>query len=380
MNKTKILFLIPSLKIAGAEKVCCNICDNLDYSEFDVHIISISDITPLYDTLINKDKIKLNTCSEPENIKLPWFSIKSFGRLYKIVNKLQPDVVHSHLWGIHCIYLYTFLIFRNKPKFVATIHSSEFIYTSKKISSRLFKFIENTAYRIFRFKLIAISDSVELMAKKTLNHNGILKIENGIDTFHFCPERKLDYIEFKENNYKFNYPVIVHVGRAAEEKRQVDIIKSIPHLIDLYPNIKLILVGRDNKDYFFEFVKELGIEKNIEFIKPNNEIIKYLSIADIGIFPSLYEGLSLAFAEMMSCGLPLIISNIPSLTEMTNQTEAALIVPTKNPEAIAEKVKYLIQNPEIAIAISKKARQLVVEKYSLVKMVDSHSKLYKSLV
>ena len=108
--------------------------------------------------------------------------------------------------------------------------------------------------------------------------------------------------------------------------------------------MKLLLVGKNNKEAFAEITNELGIENNVDFIEPTNEVIKYLSISDIGIFPSIYEGLSLSFAEMMSCGLPLVISDIPSLTEMTNYEEAALIVPTKSPEEIANKVRYLLEN------------------------------------
>ena len=82
--------------------------------------------------------------------------------------------------------------------------------------------------------------------------------------------------------------------------------------------MKLLLVGKNNKEAFTEITNELGVEDNVDFIETTNEVIKYLSISDIGIFPSIYKGLSLSFAGMMSCGLPLVISDIPSLTEMTN--------------------------------------------------------------
>ena len=83
---------------------------------------------------------------------------------------------------------------------------------------------------------------------------------------------------------------------------------------------------------------------------------------------------------MMSCGLPLVISDIPSLTEMTNYEESALIVPTKSPEEIANKIRYLLENPRVAQSIKKRARELAKNKYSIDNMIKKHIDLYKSLI
>ncbi len=377
--KINILFVIPSLEISGAEKVCCQICDNLDYDKFNVSLISLSNNVPLLDTLKNKDKINFYSCNEPEKLGFPWFSFKSFIKFNKIIRKIKPNIVHSHLWGIHCIYLLAFLFLKNKPKFLATIHSSGYIYTSNKISSRSFKFIENTIYKIFKFNLIAISNAVEDTIKKNLYYNTLTKIENGIDVSLFSPDKRIKYSIFKNNNYNNNFPILIHVGKAAENKRQIDIIKAISLIKNDFPNLKLLLVGRNNKEAFAEITNELGIEDNVDFIEPTNEVIKYLSIADIGIFPSIYEGLSLALAEMMSCGLPLVISDIPSFTEMTNHGEAALIVPIKNPVEIANKIRYLLENPGVAQSIKKRARELAMKKYSIDNMIKKHIDLYESI-
>lgn len=375
MKKIKVLFLIPSLNIAGAEKVCLNICDNLNFDNFDVYLISISNIIPLWETVKNKDKINFYTLGESAKIGFPWFSIKAYRKLSRLVKSIKPNIVHSHLWGVKCIYLFSFLGLRLKPVFIATIHNSEFIYTSKKLSSRLFKSIENFIYKLFRFHLVSISVAVDRMIRKRLCYNTITFIENGIDTDLFIPNIKSnEYIEKDKNNF----PVLIHVGRGSETKRQIDIIKAVSILRKYYPNIKLLLLGRDNKMLFGDLVKSLDLVNNIDFIPPNNEVYNYLQKADIGVFPSLFEGLSLAFAEMMSCGLPLVITDIPSLTEMTNYNEAAEIVPIKSPRDIADKIKYLIDNPEVSKLKGEKAREIAVSKYSIHVMVRKYSDLYKS--
>lgn len=378
--KINLLLLIPSLEVAGAEKVCCTICDNLDFEKFDVTLISISNNIPLWETVKHKDKIRFYTCNEPERLRFPWFSMKVLRQLYKLYKLIKPDIVHSHLWGVKCIYLYSFLIIKNKPAFIATIHSSEFIYTSKKLSSLIFKCIENFIYKLLNFHLIAISKAVDKMIRKKLHFNTITYIENGIDTDLFSPEKRAKYEQFKHDYYKNNYPILVHVGRASDTKRQIDIINALKILRDDYPNIKLLLIGKDNDLAYGEQIKKINLENNVDFISPNNEVVKYLSIADIGVFPSLFEGLSLAFAEMMSCGLPLVISDIPSLTEMTNDDEAALVVPIKSPENIANNVRLFIEDKKLAETKGANARKLAIEKYSIHVMIKKHSDLYKSIL
>jgi glycosyltransferase involved in cell wall biosynthesis len=377
-DKTKILYIIPSLAVAGAEKVCCNICDNLDYDKYDVTLISLSGNIPLWETLNHKDKINFYNLNEPEKLGFPWFTTNVFKEVFKLFKAIKPDIVHSHLWGVKCIYLYGYLFLKRKPVFIATIHNSEFIYTSKKLSSKLFKAVENIIYKLLNFHLITISNAVDKMTRKELNFSSITFIENGIDTKLFNPDARIKYKNFKRNIYCNNYPIIVNVGRASEQKRQIDIIKAVSFLKDDYPKIKLLLIGRDNESTYTEIVNDLKLENNIEFIPVTNEVIKYLSIADVGVFPSLYEGLSLAFAEMMSCGLPLVISDIPSLTEMTNYEEAASVVPVKSPYDIAKEVKSLIEDKTRAQVKGQNARRLAVEKYSIDTMVKKHMSLYKS--
>jgi len=378
-QKTRILYLIPSLRIGGAERVCLNLADNLDYNAFEVNIISLSEEMPLIKLFKNKDKIAIYSCREPHNLGFPWISFSGLYRFYKLVNQINPQVVHSHLWGRHCIYLYLFLFKRGKISFVSTIHSSEFIYISTKPIYKLFRWVESFAYKILNFRLIVISEAVKKTTIKTLSFKEIIQIENGIDTDYFKPEQRIKYTGFKDRLYKNKFPILIHAGRNGEAKRQVDIIKAIPFLRKSYPNLRVILIGRDNKINNLDLIRKLEVEEFIEFIEYSDDPLKFLSIADIAVFPSLYEGLSLSLMEMMSCGLPLIVTNVASLTEMTNGSEAAMVVPTKSPEEIAKKVALLASNRNLCQEIGSKARNVAVQRYSKKRMIVKHEELYKRI-
>jgi len=378
MIKTNILIIIPSLRIGGAEKVVCNISDNINTLINNLSIITLSDDIPLYETIKNNKDIKVYSCHEPNNLKFPWISIKAVMRFYRLFRIIKPDIVHSHLWGIHCIYLYALMFVFPKPKLVATIHSAGFIYTSSKFLHKLFRLVENTAYRIFRFNLVSISESVDEMVRHKLYYKTLHRIDNGVETNVNINEMTL--FELKDSlRLGESYPILIHVGRGSDVKRQIDIIDAMPIILVNYPQARLLLVGRENSMLFGQRINELGIENSVMILDERNDVTALLQLSDIGIFPSLYEGLPLALLEMMAAGLPLVVSDIPILKEVTEFGKAALYVSVKNPEEIAMKIKELLANPTLMNRLSSNARQIVVEKYSVKKMGNDYEKLYYSI-
>ena len=379
-RKIKILFLIPSLRIAGAEKICSSICDNLNYSEYDVYLISLSNEIPLFNTINNKYDINLFTCDEPKNLKFPWLSIKALYKFYKYIKEIKPDIVHSHLWGNHSIYLYMFLLIKNRSKFIATIHNSEFHYTSPKLVMKYFLIMENTIYRLLKFNIVSISENVNEMVRKKLYYHSLTRIDNGIDIKKFYPSEIIRNKTRKSLEIENKYPILIHIGRASEVKRQIDIIYAVSFLKDKYEDVILLLVGRDNKEEYGPLVNKLNLSNHVLFLGVSENVMEIINCADIGIFPSLYEGLSLALAEQMSCGLPMIVSNIASLKEIADDGDSALLVPIKDPRAISDAVIKLINNPELLNKLKDVGRKSVIKKYSLVNMVNAYVSLYNKVL
>lgn len=376
----KIVYLIPSLKVAGAEKICLDLSINLDNSLFNVFIISLKDEIPLAKNIANHANVRVLTLGMPDILNFPWIHLKTIIKLFRIVKKINPDIIHSHLWGAHCVYLYSLIFLKNKPKFLATIHTSGLHYDSSKLVMKYFFFLESFIYRILKFKIVSVSKNVDNMVKKKLYYLSSIQINNGIDINHFHPSETIKKKTKEILGIENKYPILLHVGRAAEVKRQRDIIEAVSILKSKYKELILLLVGRDNKEAYEELVIKLNLSENVKFLGVNENMVEIINSADIGVFPSLYEGLSIALAEQMSCGLPMVISDIPSLREMTNDGKNAILVPTKDPNAIANAVIKIISNPDLAISLGRNARNYVVQNYSLNNMVKSYELFYKKMI
>jgi len=213
------------------------------------------------------------------------------------------------------------------------------------------------------------------MVRSRLYFKNIIKIYNGINTRII---RDIDgHKALKESLRAENsYPIIIHVGRATKEKRQEDIIKAVQELLGTYPLTKLLLIGREVKKTFTPLVKELNLEDNVLLSDERNDIANLLQISDIGVFPSLFEGLPLALIEMMAAGLPLVVSDIPVLRDITGSGNAAMYVPVKNPGSISRSLNRLLSDRDLMKQLGINGRKIVEERFSLTKMVKEYTNIY----
>lgn len=365
MNKKKVLYLIPSLNTGGAEKVVIDLANNL--VDFDVSILSLRDDIPLSIALKAGSSITIYTCGL-KRTKFPYISISTFFQFIKYLRIVKPDILHSHLWGINCFYLLGVFVLKDVP-FYATIHTTQLHYTSKQFSYKFFRKLEVFIYKFFDFKIIAISDAVKMMCLNILKLKNIELINNGIDTNYY---KKIN----SEKNDKFFK--LITIGRYAEAKGHIYLLEALSILVKNYKinNIKLFFVGRELEKNLFEKVTELNLEDHVCFLGEQYDIPNQIAKVDIGIFPSIFEGFPLACGEMMSCGLPCVVSDIDPLIELTLNGEGALLTKVKSPESIAEGIFFLIKNNDFTFKLGNKARDIIIENFSIQRQIENHSKLY----
>lgn len=133
-------------------------------------------------------------------------------------------------------------------------------------------------------------------------------------------DKKFDIKKQNKLRKKYNLHnqyIIGHVGRLDFQKNQQLIIKIYNKVIKAIPDSKLIFVGA-GKDYdnLKKQVNELGLENNVMFVGVQKDIQAWYSLFDLFLFPSLFEGLSLALLEAQANGIPVLTSNMVSPEEV----------------------------------------------------------------
>ena len=108
--------------------------------------------------------------------------------------------------------------------------------------------------------------------------------------------------------------------------------------------------------------------------------MKYYQNCDVFCFLTLGEPLGIAILEAMACGKPVIASKIGGPAEIVKDAETGFLVNPRDTEAIAERIIRLIKDGKLRKKMGRKARKIVVEKYSLEKISEEYHKLYRSLI
>ena len=143
-------------------------------------------------------------------------------------------------------------------------------------------------------------------------------------------------------------------------KDQITICKALPDIFAEIPDSFCIFVGKIEtgaEDKFNECVKfceRENISEKVFFLGERNDVPMILNALDLFIFSSIQEGLGIAATEASLAKVPLLVSDIEPLLEVTGDGKFAEVFPVQNAEILAEKAIKLLKN--------KNARQILAEK------------------
>ena len=134
----------------------------------------------------------------------------------------------------------------------------------------------------------------------------------------------------RELRIKGRINVILGIGAFTENKNWLSVIEQMKSI----PNSKLILIGSGNQKLsYLEYIEENKLENKIDIINriERNELVKYYKLADIFIFPSLYDRYGYVVIEALSSGLPVLCANnVGSSTLIKDDYNGYLIDPVTN--------------------------------------------------
>jgi glycosyltransferase involved in cell wall biosynthesis len=128
--------------------------------------------------------------------------------------------------------------------------------------------------------------------------------------------------------------------------------------------------------------RDLGVSENIEFVGavPHEDIPSHLSKADVYVSTSLSDGASISLFEAMSCGLPLVVSDIPANRPWVIDGQNGFLFPVKDHEALARSLVQILKDSEMKQRFGKANRALVLERANHRKEMARVEKMYESLV
>lgn len=324
------------------------------------------------------------------------FYIFSSRKLHTIDRKFSMDVTHVNLPLVP-----SFAVPKNLGEaLVATVHSTwkgenealkhETFFnlnTNEKIVRSFNPILRFFEYRLLRRsdKIIAVSKYTkeELLKNYRLNANKIKVVYNGVDVKKFRPATNKNRIK-KELGFGDDI-VILYVGRLYSRKGLSTLLRSAPIVLRKFRNVKFVISGkglRKEVKRFRALADSLKIGRNIIFVGyfPDEKLPKLYQAADIFVFPSIYENMPFALLEALASALPVVTTRVGGIPEVINDGKNGLLVDPLDFGGLADKILYLLENPNFASEIGFSGRRIVEEKFDWRNIVDQTLEVYEEVL
>ncbi|WP_299110577.1 glycosyltransferase family 4 protein [uncultured Winogradskyella sp.] len=307
-----------------------------------------------------------------------YYNNKSISKRIKLIDKDYPiDIVETAELGL------AFISKIKSIKYIIRLHGGHHFfakYEKRKVKLRQ-AFVEKKSFRKAD-ALIAVSDFV---GKETLQ---LLGLQNRTYTVVFNP---IDVNQFYQSDLnKIEKHSIFFAGTLVEKKGIRQLIEALNYLIDEFPNVKLLIAGRDanipgtNIPYRPLLEKSITnkLEPHLEFlgVVPNSTIPSYIEKAQVCCYPSHMEAMPLAWLEVMAMSKIFIGSSIGPGREAVIDGVTGYLVNPLSPVAIAEKIKYVFNNYETCTEIAKKGRKRICEEFDINNIVEKNINTYNEIV
>ena len=176
-------------------------------------------------------------------------------------------------------------------------------------------------------------------------------------------------------------PEILH-DRA--NKRQIDLIRAAPKIINTFPNAKILLVGSGwgeagelEMERAKQLVEKLSLQESVIFTGYRSNVNHILSTIDLAVQASLSENLG-GTIESLLVECPTIATRTGGQVDSIRNGETGFLVEQDKPDALADGVIQMLQNPSNAKRMAANGRQLMLEKFTLRTTVDDLDELYRS--
>ncbi len=305
-----ILYVIDSLAGGGAEKLLNDILPLED--EFNAQLLIVISENDIYKESIENKGIEVHVV--PEHIKS---HPRIIGYIINFIKASKFDIVHANLFPVtyYCSVAKR-MNKKNFPILIMTEHSTD----NKRRHHKSLRVIEKRIYRSYD-KIIAISNGtkkglIDWLGYKEIGRKCIV-IKNGIEwkTFYYAQpyERTQLFRRIAEDDI-----LICMIGSLKALKNHSLMLEV---LADLPLRYKLLIVGEGSlRKNLEEEAYDKGLNDRIVFTGFRRDIPQIMHTVDIVVVPSRWEGFGLTAVEAMACGTPVVVSDVPGLSEVVGES------------------------------------------------------------
>lgn len=381
---TKILYVIGTMQVGGAERHLFRVASELAKSDYQIQVFALDPEGPLTQ-LFENNGIKVRGFRTPGWLKklIPSRRIHirislciSSVCLFFVLLTSRPKIVHFFLPAAYIIGGFVSLFVPNIKR-VMSRRSMNHYHAKHPLLARVERWLHP------KMDVIAGNSQavVEQLHEEGISQANLRLIYNGINLSEFEKDESRAHLR-ERLGFDHKVLILTMVANLISYKGHSDLINAFHSIKDKMPeNWMVLLAGRDDgiQTDLYNQASALGIAEHFHFLGSRKDVVDLLSASDIGILCSHEEGFSNAVLEGMAAGLPMVVTDVGGNAEAVVHGDTGLVVSARQPDQLGEALLAMIENNS-RVEMGQRGRQRIEQTFSMNACLDGYENMYSQLL
>lgn len=375
MTKHRILFVVPSLRRAGAENQVVQLANGLRSDRYEKHLVFYLPEDELR-SKIDEDSVTVHVF--PRRSKVDSSVMRSIAEL---IDEAQIDIVHCTLENA-LLYggMASFRAGRD-PALICALHTTKHVGWKHIVADAIiYRHLLRKCDQVWFMSEIQASIWIQRM--KFLGPRAAV-VHNGIDSDAF--DRR-DFVQSgrsirEQYGIPYDARVLCSIAGFRPVKLHAVLLRAIRRLNDTATEKYYLLLAGSGplEPALRRQVVELGLENEVLFLGEVSDVRPVLAAADCKLLASEAETFSMAMLEAMAMEVPVIATSVGGSGEAIQNGETGFLVAPGDMNDIIARVGDVFSSVEKRLAMGRRARQVVIERFSRLKMIETSTELLDRL-
>jgi len=313
-------------------------------------------------------------------------------RLRRWLGGSRVDVLHTHLWAANVAGRVAGKL--SGVPVISSIHDADYEPETwgdglemSAWKRYLARGIDRWTARLGCNRMLAVSDYVRGSAHSRLRFplDRIDRLYNPVDVDELMrPAAKRREDLLNELGLPHESLILLNVGRVMPQKGLIYAIRALPAVKRHHPRAQLISAGGVDDGKWSERLRaeaeSLGVSESVHILGPRRDVADLLRASDLFVFPSLHEGLGIALVEAMATAPSRVAADTGPLSEVVTDGRDGLLVPPRDPDALAEAICALLVDQKRRAALGAAAQKSATDRFLPRAAADDLAAIYESVV
>ena len=305
--------------------------------------------------------------------------VKLFIKTYRWLKHKEVDLVHTHRYKENIIGSLAAKM-GGVPHIIRTYHGMPEPFEGfKNIKYKFYIFLDYLISRLLVKKIITASFEIKEKLSQRLGEKKVTSIPNSIN---------LDSLKIKKSPRRVRETlgidddcrIIGSAGRLVPIKGYQVFLKAAQLIKQRESKVKFLIVGDGpEKSNLEKLADELKISEDFLFPGYREDILDIINAMDIFVLSSFHEGIPIALLEAMALEKPIVATKVGGIPEVVTDQISGILVEPDDPEKLAQKSLYLLQEREVRKKMGSEAKRKIEESFTAERMAQRVLEIYQSM-